>query len=309
MTKPIHVVSVSLGSSSRDFSAMDTHLVPGRTVLMERRGTDGDMAKAMALIRELDGTIDAIGLGGIDLYLVAAGRKYPIPAAVELAQAATKTPVVDGSGLKDTLERRCLQWLQQQGMIDFRGKRALVPSGVDRFGMAETLPELGAITHYGDIIFALDLPIPMKNLRTLHWVALNILPIVLKVVPFSVLYPTGEKQQKTETKYQRFFDWAEIIAGDFHYIRRRMPARMDGKIIITNTTTADDVAMLRERGVAMLVNTTPTLSGRNPGTNVLEGVIVTLAGKRPEAMTAQDYLTALDQLKLEPRVLRLADEK
>lgn len=304
--RPLHIVSVSLGSSTRDFVHTDTLL--GRAVRVERRGTDGDRARAIALIRELDGQVDAIGLGGIDLYLVAGGRKFIIPEALALARAATKTPVVDGSGLKDTLERRSLHWLQDHGVIDFRGKRALVLSGVDRFGMAETLPALGAETIYGDLIFALDLPVPLKNLRTLTRVACTLLPVVLRVLPFEVLYPTGQKQQKTISKYQRFFDWAEIIGGDFHYARRRMPDRLDGKIFIVNTTTADDVALLRARGAAMLINTTWEMAGgRNPGTNVLEGLLVALAGKRPEAMTPQDYLTMLDQLGWEPRVLRLQE--
>ena len=68
---------------------------------MERIGTDGDMNKMIALLKELDGQVDAFGLGGIDLYRhsrppVHFRRRQKIVSAVR------KTPIVDGSGLKDT---------------------------------------------------------------------------------------------------------------------------------------------------------------------------------------------------------------
>ena len=83
-TNPLRVVSVSLGSSSRDHVS-SAHFL-GRDWKLERRGTDGDLEKARALIAELDGHVAAIGLGGIDLWLVAGGRRYPIRAAPEIGR-------------------------------------------------------------------------------------------------------------------------------------------------------------------------------------------------------------------------------
>lgn len=297
----LHIVSVSLGSSTRDKKV--TARFFDREVCIERRGTDGDMARAIQLIGELDGTVDAIGLGGIDLYLIAAGRKFVIHDALKMARAAKTTPVVDGSGLKHTLERRTVQWLQQHGVVDFQGKNVLLVSAVDRFGMAEALPALGATTRYGDLIFALGIPYMIKSLAGLKAVAWTFLPLICRM-PFSLIYPTGEKQEKTSSKYGQYFAWADIIAGDFHFIRRYMPDRLDGKVIITNTTTENDVALLRERGAAMMISSTPEFDGRSFGTNVMEGVIVALAGKRPEEMTPQDYLDHLELLGWQPNVVR-----
>jgi len=303
-TLPLHVVSVSLGDSSRDKAVTATFL--GREVCIERRGTDGDMGRAIALIRELDGTVDAIGLGGIDLYLIAAGRKFVIRDALKLAKAAVKTPVVDGSGLKNTLERRTVEWLQETGTVDFRGKRVLLVSAVDRFGMAEALPGLGAVPRFGDLIFALGIPIPIKSLGALKVLAWTLLPIICRM-PFSMIYPTGAKQTKTVSKHNAHFDWADIIAGDYHYIRRYMPPRMDGKIVITNTTTPEDLELMRARGVSMLIGTTPEFDGRSFGTNVMEGVIIALLGKRPEEMTPGDYQNTLDQLGWAPNVIKFSE--
>lgn len=298
------VVSVSIGSSKRNASA-EVELL-GETFLLERVGTDGSFEKAIELIRKLDADpeVAAIGLGGIDLYLYAAGRRYTIRDALKLAAAAKQTPVVDGSGLKHTLERKVVADLDSE--IGWRGRKVVMTSAVDRFGMAEALWEHGAQMVFGDIIFGLGLPIPIRTLSGLRLLAKLLLPIFTKL-PFTWLYPTGEKQEKQIQDWRRkYYDWAEVIAGDFLYIKRFMPDRIPGKIILTNTTTSADVEMLRERGAAMLVTTTPRLNGRSFGTNVMEALFVALAGKFP--LEEQDYLEYINKLGLGPNVTRFAEQ-
>ena len=107
------VVSVSLGSAKRDH-AFETDFM-GEHFLIERIGTNGDWDKAINLIRELDGKVDAFGMGGIDLYVHLAGKPYVIKDAKKLIAEARKTPMVDGSGLKNTLERKCIMDIQKDG--------------------------------------------------------------------------------------------------------------------------------------------------------------------------------------------------
>ena len=214
--------------------------------------------------------------------------------------------MVDGSGLKNTLERETIRWLAQHGELPLAGKKVLLVSAVDRFGMAEAFTEAGCQTIFGDLIFSLGLPVPVRSLRTIRVLAALFLPI-LRRLPISVLYPTGSAQESIKPRHTRFFQWADIVAGDFHYIRRHLPDRMDGKTIITNTTTPDDVSLLRKRGLATLVTTTPELEGRSFGTNVMEAVLIALAGKRPEEMQPEDYLSLLRRLGWQPRVVQLAD--
>jgi len=300
----IHVVSVSLGSSKRN-KTVEAEML-GRRLVIERLGVDGDYDRACRTIAALDGKVAAIGLGGTDLYLVAGGRRYVIEESRRLAEAAKVTPVVDGSGLKNTLERETIRWLADREEFQLRGKRALLVSAVDRFGMAEGLVAAGCDTIFGDLIFSLGLPIPVRSLRAIAALAAVLLP-VLRRLPIRFIYPTGEKQEAVRPRHGRFFHWADIVAGDFHYIRRNLPERMDGKVIITNTTTDEDVALLRARGVRTLVTTTPEFQGRSFGTNVMEGVLIALAGKRPETMQPRDYLDLLAELGWQPRVQHLAD--
>nr|WP_279232168.1 quinate 5-dehydrogenase [Thermus albus] len=290
-----------MGSSRRD-SVVELELL-GEKVVLERRGTDGDFQRALCLIAQLDGQVEAIGLGGIDLYLWAGGRRYAIRDAVRLKEVARKTPVVDGSGLKHTLERRAVA--QLSGIIDWRNTKVLLPSAVDRFGLAEALHQAGARVLYGDFIFALGLPVPLYSLSFLQKLAFLLLP-VLTQLPFQLLYPTGEKQEKRVLDWRsRYYAWADLVAGDWHYIRRYMPDDVRGKSVLTNTTTEEDVAFLRERGVRRLITTTPRLGGRSFGTNVMEALLVALAGRE---LGEEEYLRYIDLLGLRPQVLELQEE-
>ena len=296
-----HVVSVSLGSSKRNKRTEQDFL--GEHFVVERIGTDGSMEKAIQLITELDGKVDAFGMGGIDLYVGCGRSRFMLKDAIPIARAAKKTPIVDGSGLKATLERRVIKYLAEQVKIPFAGKTVLMVSGVDRFGMAEALSETGCNLILGDLIFVLNVPIPLRSLNTLDRVARIIAPVVTRL-PFSMLYPTGEKQEHhaLNPKQSRWYHESDIVAGDWHYVIKWMPEDMRGKSVITNTTTEEDVAELKRRGISTLITTTPELDGRSFGTNVMEGVVVTLLGKRPEEITTEDVNGVLDRLDFKPRI-------
>lgn len=259
------------------------------------------MAKAGEMISSLDGKVDAIGLGGIDLYLVVGRKKYAIRDALKLKKMAKTTPVVDGSGLKDTLERETVRSLIADG-IPIVGKRALMVSAVDRFGLAEALATNGVRVIYGDLIFALGIPVGIRSFELFKLLASVIVPIVVRM-PFEVIYPTGSKQEEEpKESHSRFYNIADVIAGDYLYIRRYMPQDMTGKWILTNTTTKEDVEDLRQRGVELLITTTPVFDGRSFGTNVLEGVFLALLGKKWEEATSGDYLRLLKELSFKPRI-------
>jgi hypothetical protein len=298
------IVSVSLGSASRDHRARVELL--GEEFDISREGTDGSLDRALARLRALDGTVDAIGLGGIDVYLYAGKERFALRDGLRLLNAVKTTPVVDGSGLKNTLEREAVEYLGRELGVELRGKRVLMVSALDRFGMAQALVAAGADVVFGDFIFALDLDRPVRGLDEFEEMARKYLPDACKL-PFQFFYPTGKKQDREpQPKYPEYYEDAEIIAGDFHFMRQYMPARLDGKMVLTNTLTARDVDELRRRGVRMLVTTTPDFAGRSFGTNVVEAALIALLGKAWADVSAADYAGLLAELRLRPRVVDLA---
>jgi hypothetical protein len=296
------VLSVSIGSSKRDKTYVGEFL--GEQVEVGRTGTDGDLKKAGQIIHDLDGKIDCFGIGGTDIYLWSSKRKYRIRDAWNIAKNAKISPVVDGGEIKHTLERQVIKDLVNVYKIIQPGDKALLVSGVDRIGMAEALVEVGCETIYGDLLFALKINRPLKSLKELNFVAATLLPIMGNL-PFKWLYPTGKKQEEFKPRFPEQFNRAKIIAGDFHYIRKYMPMDMSGKIIVTNTTTKEDVELLKGRGVKTLVTTTPRMGDRSFGTNVLQSLIVAISGMRPENMKWDDYSVWIKKLDLKPSIEEL----
>jgi hypothetical protein len=278
----------------------------GQTIQLSRRGVDGQFKKAVEMLQELDGQVDAIGLGGIDIYLRSRHKVYALKDGVRLQQTVTRTPLVDGSGLKNTLERETVRALAADPDLGLRGKKVLLVCAMDRFGMAEALEEAGADTVYGDMIFSLGLDKPILTLDELEERAEKLLPEICKL-PISMIYPTGKKQEVIEPDEltRPYFEEAEVIAGDFHIMRRRFPDSLKGKGILTNTVTANDLVELKKREVAWVVTTTPEIEGRSYGTNVLEAALLALLEKPWQDVTPADYLDLIARAQLKPRVLHL----
>jgi len=281
------VVSVSLGSAAGDFVREVT--LAGQPMRLAREGMGGDMDRARARLQELDGQVDALGLGGIDMYLAVNGQRFVIGDGVRLAEAATRTPVVDGSGLKNTLERDVVRALASRGLVTPETK-VLMVSALDRFGMAEAFVALGCPCVFGDLIFNIGLDFPLTTLAEIEQLAQKYRSRLL-TTPFHQLYPTGAAQDAPEAdpRYAKYYDSADVIAGDGHLILRHLPEQAAGKGIVTNTTRPQSMARFRAAGVRWVATTTPEMDGLSGGTNLMEAALVALMGKPPAEITPQDY--------------------
>ncbi len=296
-------VSISIGSSKRD-KAVEVTLL-GEKVSIERIGTDGDMEAAALKYKELDGKVDAFGVGGADLGALVDGKWYPFYSVKPMVRFVEKTPLVDGGGLKNTLENKAPPFLDKKigDYINSRGRKVLVTVGVDRWGLSKSFAEAGYETVFGDLMFGLDIPIAIHKISQLKTLAALLMPVAGRL-PFEWVYPTGEKQEKRTPKWGKYYDWATVIAGDCLYIKRFMPDNLQGKVIVTNTTTPEDVETFRKAGVKYLVTTTPVLDGRSFGTNMMEAALVAVSGKR-RPLTWDEYSELLDKLGFEPQLQEL----
>ena len=297
-------VSISIGSSKRN-KAVEVNLL-GEAISIERIGMDGDMEAAAHKFQELDGQVDAFGVGGADLGLMVDDKWYPLHSVQPMVRLIKKTPVVDGTGLKNTLENKSAQVLDSKlkDYIDKHGgRKAFVVSGADRWGLTTSFLDAGYACDFGDLMFALEVPIALHTAKQLKTLAGILMPVVGRV-PFEWVYPTGEKQEKRTPKWQKYYQQATVIAGDCHYIKRCMPDDMQGKIVLTNTTTAEDVELFRKLGVKYLITTTPVIDGRSFGTNMMEAALVAVSGKgRP--LTRPEYNEWLGKLGFEPQLQEL----
>ena len=296
-----HAVSISLGSSKRNKRVEVTLL--GEKVIIERLGTDGDMEKAAQMYKEMDGTVDAFGVGGADLGVMADNKWYPLHSVEPMVRFVKQTPLVDGAGVKNTLERRVAAFIEKNIGAEIQPKRVLFTAGVDRWGMTKSFLDAQYECVFGDLMFALDIPIPIRSEAALKRLAAILMPVVGRM-PFEMIYPTGEKQEKNTPKFGKWYAWGTVIAGDCHFIKRFMPARLDGKTICTNTTTLEDVQIFRAAGVRHLVTTTPVMEDRSFGTNMIEAALVAISGKGRK-LTLDELNELLDKLGFQPQLQKL----
>lgn len=290
-------ISISLGSSKRDKKVVVNF--KGEEIQVERVGMDGDIAKARQMYLDLDGKVDAFGVGGVDLYLRLDDKEYPLHAALKLVSGVTQTPLCDGRGLKHTLERRVFELAKPQ-LGEVRFKQAFVPVAVDRLGLAEAFAEVAERTVFGDLMVALGVPIPVYGIPAFKKVARVMLPIV-SYFPMSMIF-YGSDGAEQEPKYVKYFEESDLIAGDFLFMRKYMPMSLAGKTVVTNTTTEENIELLKSRGVKTIITTTPRYDGRSFGTNMLEAAITAYAGKG-RRLTDGELNALIDELELKPTVM------
>lgn len=305
-----HVVSVSLGSSIRDYK--HEYELANETIIVERIGTNGDMKKYKELIESLDGKVDAFGIGGTDLYLRREDRRYKIRDVWnKLVKNVKETPMVDGGGMKSTLEGNIMQYIEAKLPEEVEEDRtSLIMCAVDRWHQAESVWDFVGqdknMVTFGDLLWGFKLGIALHGMRSVKVVARILLPLVCRL-PFSWLYPTGEKQEVHKPSFTKYFERAKWIAGDFLFIKRNMPLDgMKDKIVVTNTTTKEDVQQLKDIGVKYIITSTPRVQGRSFGTNALEAAIVAVSGENRE-LTRTEYTEFLKKLKIKPVIEKLQE--
>lgn len=298
------VLSISVGSSSRDHTTR--HVFLGEECEISRQGTNGDFDKAVQRYYDLDGKVDAFGVGGAEFFLKVANRRYYFRDVKRIREAIKVSKVGDGNGVKGLLEKRAFaalgKHLNDKEGKTLQGMTALQTTAVDRYGMGEAMVNAGLDVTFGDFMFVFGMPFAVKQLATVRLLAAILLPVITQL-PYKWLYPLGSEQDKPpQPKWTKYYQQSQVIAGDFLQIRQYMPDDLTGKIVVTNTTTAKNVDELRKRNLHILVTVTPRLEGRSFGTNVMEATLLALMDTPQVDVREADFLELIERIPLEPNI-------
>jgi len=180
----------------------------------------------------------------------------------------------------------------------------LLGGKVDAIG--SRVDAIGGKVIFGDMLFSLGIPIELHTYTAVRRIGRLVLPLITKL-PFKWFYPTGEKQDERKPKFEKVWKKATLIAGDTLFIRRYAPDNLKGKTILTQTVRKADLDWLKSAGVDRVITTTPVMGGETFATNVMEGVIVALLGRKPSDISEQDYLETLKRLDWKPNEIKLAE--
>ena len=303
----VQVVSVSLGSSSRD-KAVEIDFA-GYRARIRRVGCDGDKRSMVRMLKECDAdrAVDSVALGGLDLLWEVDGKRYVVRDAQKMAEVVRRKPVVCGFGVKVTLELASTESLFAQGHL--RGEqRVLFLSLAERYALGRLFWDRGCPMIFGDLPFTLGLPVALRQLDTARRLARLVLPLA-RLLPIQLFYPQGPEQEVRTPRFAKHFAWADVIAGDFLLMKKFAPDDLRGKVLLTNTTTAEDRRRLAAAGLHKLITLTPRIEGRTFGANVFEGLLAAVLAREGREPTPENYASLLDRQPVAPGIEVLNPER
>ena len=167
-----------------------------QTIEIRRLGTGGDPDRAGAFIATYDGKVDAIALEGFaaQLKLGAESRPHTIGAALKAATA--HTPIVDGSGVRDGLERWAVMLADRAQPGIFAEKNILMTPGLNHTGLIDELNKHSCTIRYADPFVFFNLPdFPLVGGRQTLGRAAGLTLDRLYDAPFRRLHPLAGTPQ------------------------------------------------------------------------------------------------------------------
>jgi predicted amino acid dehydrogenase len=283
-----------------------------RDVTVQTLGCDGDPDRAREVIEAWDGQVDAIALDRLPLTLRLGRASIGCPAHAPLVAAAHRTPVVDGSGICDGLERWGVILADRAQPGIFAEKRVLMMPGLNHAGLASSLMRHARSVRFADpaIYFGLPQFPGMGSRSTLEQAAVPILE-TLSGDPPERLFPRAEPRAQNDHK--RLLRWADILAGDAATIRRFGPDRMHRKTIVMDYASEEDLRDLTARGASIAVTMIPSLVtgdplARHPAA-VFEALLVALRPRPDMALNEDTYLDMIADLDWTPGIRYLQPDE
>jgi predicted amino acid dehydrogenase len=121
--------------------------------------------------------------------------------------------------------------------------------------------------------------------------------------PVRGLMSSAAVKQWTKFVLRRAMREATVIVAAVHELDAFEAEELAGKTIITSTVNDRRLEQFRRKGVHMVVDGAPAMSGHVLGPSLLDAMIIAATGKKSEQLREDDYLEIITGLELEPRIL------
>jgi predicted amino acid dehydrogenase len=284
----------------------------GQTIEIRRMGTGGDPDRAGACIAEYDGKVAAIALEGFAAQLKLGNEVCAHSIGAALKSAAAHTPIVDGGGVRDGLERWAVMLADRAQPGIFAEKIILMTPGLNHAGLIDELNKHSRTICYADPFVFFNLPdFPWVGSRQTLGRAAGLTLERLRDAPFRRLHPLAGTPHAHRSASP--FLSADILAGDIGAIRRYAPALLSHKTIVVEYATAADLEDLRERGVSIVVTLMPALDGKGElgrwSAATIEAVFAALRPDPTVPLSEDVYLDLLANLDWTPAIRHLQSDE
>lgn len=296
------LVSVSLGPRRLDYEFQAE--LWGEEFLIRRVGTDGDTALARKLVREHDGQVDCIALGGMAISFQVGKRRWRHKDTYRIASAARTTPVVGGRALKRIVDRWAIREIARKHPGLFADRNVLFLSGIANWDLVSVMSEHTDTMAFGDPVLHYGAPVVLRDVAGLERYARVAMPFLTRR-PYVSFFPRGKAAEGIQTReLTQYYQRADVIVGDLRLLVHHSPRDLGHKVIVTDSIGPDTLEMFRERSVETLCTTTPQVFGeQRADLQILHAACIAHLDKDPRSIDEQDYLGLLRELEARPRVI------
>ncbi len=295
------VLSVSLGPANANYELTTTFL--GCQFHVRRLGTDGDVAAAAALLERGQHEADACGLGLVRDHTIVGTRRVENGTTARLERAVTRVPVTTGARLRTFFDEVAIRHVQREEGQYFTNARTLFLSGTLNYRVAATLAEYTGNLRFADPVTLDGVPVVLRSLRALETYS-RLASTRLFARSRNGIEPTRPPRLHwNRLAIRRAMKWAHFLVAPYHEAVQYKADELRRKVLITSSVPDEWVERLGEKGVHVVIDRTPRLLERTVGLNVIDAMLLALLGKRADEMVDDDYLEALNDLDLTPRML------
>ena len=296
------VIGISLGARSQDFAFETTFL--GQRLKVQRLGTDGSTAKAAKLLRHWNPRADAIGLGLVkdSDRVVGKGAARQLDGEAEPLRAlVTKAPLSTGARLADIF----LEWAVRHAQTTlghyFDNANVLFFSGQANAKLAASMAEYTENLQFADPLLQLGVPKLLTSLDALHLYASGAHFVTDWAPPRAM--PGALMRDWTHHVLRKAMAHATVVVAPVHELDGFGLEELAGKTIVTTTVNDERLAAFKAKGVNLVIDGAPVLSGHVLDPALLDAMILAATGKAPDDLLEDDYLDILTGEGLEPRLL------
>jgi len=302
------VIDISLGSSRDDYELKTTFL--GKKFHIRRFGTDGDLEKAADLLLRWNRKADAIGLGSIRFpYTIGTPERLQKEAEnLRKLGAQMQTPVTSG----DTLRQVCHEWALRHiqfklGNNYFNNARVLFLSGMDNSTLGRVMAEFTDNLLFADPILEYGFSRFLTSYPELEQYA-DRRQAIYQWIPGRKWYQRAEavRERSRRILLEEVRRATLVVVPSFDFYRFVSDLGLQdlrGKVVITSNAYEDRVQFLQQRGVDLIIDTTPMVLGRLVGVSMLEAMAIVALKKPKYQLTNDDLLEMISDQRLDPRLI------
>ncbi len=296
------VVSVSLGPSDLDYQ-FETELW-GERFGIRRVGTGGDTSLARRLVREHDGQVEAIALGGMAISFRVGERCWRHRETYRIARAAKSTPVVGGRALRRIIDRWAIREIARRRPELFTERNVLFLSGIANWDVVQVIGEYTDSVAFGDPVLHFGVPVVLRSVRQLERYARLAMPILTRR-PYVSFFPRGRAAEGIQVReLVRHVQRADVIVGDLRMMEHYLPDDLAHKTLVTDSISEDMLSVFRGRNAEVVCTTSPQVFGeRKVDPQILHGLAIAHLAKDFRSIDDQDYLELLKALEAHPRII------